>query len=199
MLGMWSIPLFLIFLLSTKIPMYLDRYISFCIPFFYITLAGILLLLWKKKMGVWSVMIFGFFWLSAHQVMPEKRAVKRMVDYFREPFTVGNTAIVICPYYFDLNFLYYWNRDQFEEWGRQNYSERDIKEALKQQHIFAITDSAELKKNIENLPFEKILYLNTSADFAFPRNGISQYLQNRYQVGIEVEFPERFLVTTYER
>jgi hypothetical protein len=40
LIGMWSVPLFLIFLVSTKIPMYLDRYVSFCLPYFYISLGG---------------------------------------------------------------------------------------------------------------------------------------------------------------
>ncbi len=199
MIGMWGIPLFVIFLISTKVPMYLDRYVAFCVPFFYITLAGILVLFWKKKMGIWSILVIGLFWLSAHQVMPEKRSVKRLVDYLKDSSGGEKTAIVICPYYFDLNFLYYWNREQFENWGKENYSEIQIKDALRKDAVLAIQDSSDCHHYLEDLRFEKILYLNTSADFAFPGNGISEYLHHHYHMGSEVEFPERFLVTTYER
>jgi len=63
----------------------------------------------------------------------------------------------------------------------------------------AIQDSSDCHHYLEDLRFEKILYLNTSADFAFPGNGISEYLHYHYHVGSEVEFPERFIVTTYLR
>lgn len=198
-LGMWSIPLFLIFLISTKIPMYLDRYVAFCMPFFYITVAGILVVFWRKKMGLMSLLVLSFFWLSSHQVMPEKRAVKRMVEDVKEASKEYHSAIVICPYYFDLNFLYYWNREEFESWGKLNYSEAQVKEVLQRDGVFAIQDSAELKSKMNNLEYGHCLYLNTSADFAFPGNGVSEYLNHQFQSVSKKEFPENFWVTSYTR
>jgi uncharacterized membrane protein len=194
--GMWSIPLLMIFLISTKVPLYLDRYVSFCVPFFYITISGVMISIWKRK--GWMVVIFmlSFFWLTGHQVPPENRQVKKLVSELRE-VQHDQCPMVICPYYFDLNVLYYWDNDLFKEWGSQNYNESQIKESLAVKGIYAVADSAELSQILSNQYPAEFVYLDASADFSVPGNGLKEWFSKLYHLTSEHEIPEKFVIRTY--
>ena len=198
MIGMWTIPLLAIFLVSTKVPMYLDRYVSFCVPFFYITMSGVLLLIGRKKVGIWMTMFVSFLWLTSHQVPPEKREVRKLVNEIK--VEMGNNpsaCLVICPYYFDLNVLYYWNIQLFKEWGTANFTETAVQEALMEQGVFAVRDSTSLQRCIEDRTYGRYVYLDASADFSIPGNGVKQWLEQQCEKERELEIPERFVLRTF--
>ena len=197
LIGMWSVPLFLIFLVSTKIPMYLDRYVSFCLPYFYISLGGLIFLMGKRKFWLGAFLIMTFFYITSHRVMPEKRQVKSVVSTMQSFSTSSNTLYVICPYYFDLNFLYYWNRDRFKQCGQTNASSQEVVQSLYLDHVLAVKDSSELSKAMLNEHFKEVVYLDASADFSIPGNGVLQWLTHRYDKTNEQEIPERFVVRSF--
>jgi hypothetical protein len=198
LIGMWSIPLFLIFLVSTKVPMYLDRYVSFCLPFFYMSLGGLILLMGKKRFWLGAFLVMSFFYITAHRVIPEKRQVRTLVNEMKRMGTDVNTVFVICPDYFDLNILYYWNQEKFRQWGEQNVSNEGMVNDLVNEQIWAVRDSIDLSSLLDNSALTKLVYLDASADFSIPGNGISEWLQKHFNKKTEQEIPEHFWLRSFE-
>jgi Dolichyl-phosphate-mannose-protein mannosyltransferase len=198
LIGMWSIPLFLIFLVSTKVPMYLDRYVSFCLPFFYMSLGGLILLMGKKRFWLGAFLIMTFFFITAHRMVPEKRQVRALVHEMKQMSLDSNTVFVICPDYFDLNVLYYWDQEKFCQWGEQDASKEEVAKGLIHEQIWAVRDSSELSSLLNSTTLSQCVYLDASADFSIPGNGVLQWLEEHFNKKGEQEIPEHFKLRSFE-
>lgn len=194
----WFIlPFFGMFLLSYSVPMYLDRYLIYVTPAFYLLLAVSLsfLLPGKKAFYAGSILLVAGFLCSASLNPGKKRAVRETVDFVKSRKDPG-TLVLICPPEFMTTFAYYYQRDYFQQVESGSEYNRLIR-LLEKDHVYFIQamSPALLQKASH---YKRIIYLDAAADFTFPNNHIKDDLFKNYRLTEEAFRPELFHVYVLE-
>jgi hypothetical protein len=188
------IPFLLMFVLSFYIPMFIDRYLIFLtIPFYLlIAIAGNSLVKNPKMVAVIQGVVVLLFLVTSKPNLDNRRPVKEVMNKISELKT-ANTAVYFCPQHFIFNYAYYHNRSLFETLtGKDPYL--NMTTSLANDHIYGIHNFSE----IDTTRLKKIIYLDASADFSSPGNGIYDFLNNNYTLKETHEFPEIFRVFVFE-
>jgi mannosyltransferase len=190
------VPYFFMFFLSYKIPMFLDRYLIFITPAFYILLAIAINYLFEKRVAYLSAAgILTICFVCSFSINPaKKRSVKETVGYIKTKKD-PKTLVLICPPEFNTTFAYYYNKEIFRnvnaatEYG-------NLTNSLQTDNIYFIN---EIDQNLIHKinPYEKIIYLDAGADFAVPGNKIKNDLFQRFKLMEERKFPEIFQAYTF--
>lgn len=197
-LCIWFIvPFFGMFLLSYKIPMFLDRYLIYITPAFYLLLAVSLsfLLPGKKAFYTGSVLLIAGFLFSASLNPSKKRAVRETVDFIisrKDPATL----VLICPPEFMTTFAYYYKRGYFQQTERGSEYGRLIHLLEDDQVFFINAMSPGLLQKANQ--YKRIIYLDAAADFTFPGNHIKDGLLKNYTLKEEAFQPELFHIYVLE-
>lgn len=197
-LCIWFIVPFLgMFLLSYKIPMFLDRYLIYITPAFYLLLALSLsfLLPGKKAFYTGAVFLTAGFLLSASLNPSKKRDVRETVDFItsRKDRT---TLVLICPPEFMTTFAYYYKRDYFRQTETGSEYGRLIRLLEEDQVMFINAMSPGLLQKASQ--YKRIIYLDAAADFTFPGNHIKDDLFKNYTLKEEAFRPELFHIYVFE-
>lgn len=192
------IPFLLMFFMSYKIPMFLDRYLIFITPAFYILISVALNYLFNKPLAFYSssVILSGLF-IATFKINPDKkRSVKETISYIRSKKD-PRTVVLVCPTDFNTTFAYYYNKDFFKsisphsEYGRMS-------DLMKGDNIYFINQIDQNTMNTIN-QFDNILYLDAGADFAMPHNNIKHFMQTHFNQAEEKHFPELFNAYMFKR
>lgn len=192
------IPLLMLFFISFKIPVFLDRYLVFISPAFYIMMGFIVNSLLKNKyveFYISTALILGF--ALTMQLNPDKkREVKRVVEYIK-----GNkgkkTLVIICAHDFINNFTYYYDKKIFSEVIYANEYNKMTYE-LNWQNIYPV-------RTIDEIPTwriakaGKIIYLDAAADFSNPGNRIYETLKSTMVEKSKKEFRDIFTVYEFKK
>ncbi len=191
-------PFMFMFLVSYKVPMFLDRYLIFITPALYLLLAVALSFLFEKKRLYYgaSFVLVGAFLFSSTLNPDKKRLVRDTVDYIQSNKT-PRTIVLGCSPEFITNFTYYYNLRYFQ--GINQDSEYGmLEEQLKNENIYFIH---RLDSNLMNSinKFDKIIYLDAAADFSSPDNHIKDDLMNRYTLEKDQFYFELFHVYTFSK
>jgi len=197
-LCVWFLLPFLgMFLLSYKIPMFLDRYLIYITPAYYLLLAVSLsfLLPAKKAFCTGSALLIAGFVFSASFNPSKKRAVRETVDFIASRKDPG-TLVLICPPEFMTNFAYYYQRDYFRQVeGGSEYGR--LTRLLEEDQVFFINRMGpELPEKARH--YKRIIYLDAGADFSFPDNHIKDDLLKNYTLKEEAFQPELFHIYVLE-
>jgi mannosyltransferase len=152
MLVIWFfVPYLLMFLVSFKVPMFLDRYVVFISPGFYLLVAVSLASMipsgkWFYAIGLVLVVMMG---VTFHPNVDNNRRVREVVSKVKELKT-GNSLVYICPEWLDLGFTYYYNNDYFRDY-------RGYRQKLESENIFPVSDVAKLDTVAINKA-DKVIY-----------------------------------------
>jgi hypothetical protein len=174
--------------------MFIDRYLIFLtIPFYLlIAIAGNSLVKNPKMVAVIQGVVVLLFLVTSKPNLDNRRPVKEVMNKISELKT-ANTAVYFCPQHFIFNYAYYHNRSLFETLtGKDPYL--NMTTSLANDHIYGIHNFSE----IDTTRLKKIIYLDASADFSSPGNGIYDFLNNNYTLKETHEFPEIFRVFVFE-
>jgi hypothetical protein len=191
------IPLLIMFIASFKIPMFIERYLIFISPAFYILLGAVVYSLQRKTQFPFSYLVLGLMWLMLETNVSKHREVKQLVSKVKEIEKDNeNTLILLCPDYFDLNFIYYYDRDLFTV-KNTNKIYTPLQDTLKLKNIYPIRSIKEVDKSILK-KFDKIIYIDAAADFNYPNNKIFEGLNKEFSSSTMYEFPEIFKVYEFE-
>lgn len=191
-LCIWFVfPFLAMFLLSYKIPMFLDRYLIYITPAFYLLLALSLsfLLPGKKAFYTGSIILIAGFVFSASYNPTKKRAVRETVEFVisrKDPATL----VLICPPEFMTTFAYYYRRDYFQQAESGSEYGRLIRLLEEDQVFFINAMSPGLLQRASR--YKRIIYLDAGADFTFPGNHIKDDLLKHYTLKEEAFQPELF-------
>jgi hypothetical protein len=191
------IPFFFMFFISYKVPIFLDRYLLFVSPAFYILLAISLSYLIKgaKAFIIGAIVLLSLFILSAKLNPSKKRDVEGVVNYIRSK-KEEKTIIIGCGYDFILNFVYYYNLDHFKV-KDQNFEYTELENFLAKENIYFInTLDSNLETKIND--FEKVIYLDASANFSSPNNGIKEKFDVSYKLIDKTFYYELFNIYTFQ-
>lgn len=186
-LWVW-LPLIVSFLLSFKTGFFLDRYMFFTSPAYYLCVslaaihAGNLLLRRYHLLLPAMCVILAMATCSMHSKGQKYGGGKKdMLPLVAKINELNNdtTAIVICPDWFDKNVVYYLDRALFASYLGQYDKDVVFREPLAAKNIFLVRDKAEIK-----IPdrLNRLVYINNAADFHFPQNGILEMLQHNYRL-----------------
>lgn len=191
-------PFFFMFFVSYKVPMFLDRYLIFITPAFYVLLAvGLSYLFDRKKMYyVASFILVGTFLFSSTLNPDKKRRVKETVEYIKANKT-AHTIVLVCSPEFMTNFTYYYNLRCFQSIN-QTSEYGMIDEQLKNENIYFIHRMDSNLKNTINT-FDKIIFLDAAANFSSPDNHIKDDLMNSYKLVQEQFYFEVFHIYTFSK
>ena len=174
------VPFLGMFLISYKTPMYIDRYLIFVSPAFYILLALSISYLFKdrKKYVIAACFLTLIFFFSADLDPSKKNDVDDAVSYIKSKKD-NKTIVIGCGYNFELNFTYYYNIEHFKL-KNQNTEYGTLDTSLKYENVYFVNNlNDKLISTINN--FEKIVYLDASSNFSLPNNRVKETLYEKYK------------------
>lgn len=173
------VPLLGMFVVSYKLPVFLDRYLIFCTPAYYLLLAGSLPIIFKVKKyeNIFSVMLLMAFLLSLNLNPSKKREVSATVQYIKKIMD-ENTMLIICAHEFINNFTYYYDKKIFTGVVAGN-EYRKMTNELNHENIFPVMKIKDIPES-EMHKFNRIIFLDASADFSNPGNEIYSTLKKNY-------------------
>jgi mannosyltransferase len=186
------LPYFLMFAISFKIPMFLDRYVIF-ISIGYFLLIGVLAA--RTFRGTWlfaSVTLISVILMAAtfNPDADNKRRLHDAVNKVRELKT-ENSAVVICPSWLDKGFSYYYNPAFFKDY-------RNCRALLRSDCVFPVNSAAELDSTLLD-SMSRIIYFEEWSTLVDRDDLIRKLLmKNRRQSG-KYNFYESFTVEVFSR
>jgi mannosyltransferase len=187
------VPFLLMFGLSYIVPMWLDRYLVFVTPAYYLTLAVLADRLFPSPKGfaVAATVLVLLFAATVHPDVSNRRdlrgAVMRVMELRKE---LPNAPIYICPEWSDLHFLYHWDKACFRQPPDGMDGTAHARTCLNDVGVFPVRHASQL----EIAGVEHVIYLDAAADFSHPDNGILEHLQASYAHCERFHYPAIFNV-----
>ena len=176
----WFIlPFITMFLISYKVPMFLDRYLIFITPAFYISIALSLHFLFKslKVYYTLSVIVILLFAITTTINPFKKRLIDNTLDFIAKNKT-PHTLVLVCPFDYITTFAYSYNQSCFKNINQKS-EYAAIDHQLKSDHIYFVNDIDYTADSVLQ-QFDTIIYLDAGADFAMPNNNIKKVLHAHY-------------------
>ncbi|MBM3419285.1 MAG: hypothetical protein FJY17_10255 [Bacteroidetes bacterium] len=194
----WFVFIFcFMFVVSFWIPMFIDRYLmtaAIAFPLVVAIAADYIIKKHRFKFII-PIAITLLFASTVKADLSNGRDVKETVSKIKKLKT-SSTIVYLCPDYFDLNFVYYYNMQYFKGYDEKKIKNK-IHKYLNSENIFPISSYNQIDTNlIKNI--DKIIYLDAAADFCYPENNIKNKLDLNYRLKNEYKFYEIFNVYEYE-
>lgn len=199
LISLWFFaPFFIMFLVSYKVPVFLDRYLIFITPAFYILVAYLSYSVFDKKQinGMAASLIVIAFIATLNINPSKKREAKKAVEYVMSK-KESKTLVIICAHDFINNFTYYYNQKIFTGITAGNEYKKLTAE-LNAENVYPIRTISELPSEKLN-KFEKVIFLDAAADFSNPGNRIYETLIQGYTERNKTHFKNIFNVYEFDR
>jgi mannosyltransferase len=186
------VPYFGIFILSFKLPLFLDRYLIFLsMNYFLIASFAIDKILPQGKAGSAIAMIFPVIMISTMKLnTTKKRHTAGLVDFVKTHEN-DSTAIILYPSYIDLNFIYYYSQAWFKNTG-------SFSDSLLANKIFPINHFTDLNTSTVNSA-TKIFMVSTGLVTDSSGVNIIDQLKSKFPKMDENTFYENMKVFTFSR
>jgi uncharacterized membrane protein len=175
----FSFPFLFMFVVSYKVPMFLDRYLIFVTPAFYLLLALAVAYLFHNKRVYLAVAcaLTTAFVFSSTLNPDKKRLVKDVVEFIRSK-KEANTVVLVCAPEFMTSFVYYYNPDYFRQIEQEKEYEKTEKLMNAENVYFIDRLYPDMVAKLNS--YDRIIYLDAGADFSAPNNHIKQDLESAY-------------------
>lgn len=169
----FAIPYLIMFFVSFKFPMFIDRYILFTSIPFYISIAIAINHFFENLM--FSRIALCFLIISqvfTIQLNPDNNRRLKEVAIITKALQTKNSTTIIAPDYAFMGFCYHYNIDYFKE------GHNAIK-ALNKDKIFAISDIAIIKQVVDSK--NPCIYIQAGTEFIDPQNQILKSIEKQYK------------------
>lgn len=196
MLLLWFfLPLITMYVASYWVPMFIERYLIFITPAFYILVsAGVAQFEKKLNLGI-SLLMLALMGITLKLDISNKRDVRQLIDKVKEIKT-DNSIIYICPDHFDINFAYYYNQAYFKD-IKQDEIKGNLTRNLEADRIYPVNNFKNLQPALYPTA-DKIIYIDAAADFSYPGNEVYPHLHNALGDPIVHQIPEIFKVYEFK-
>jgi uncharacterized membrane protein len=174
------IPGFIMFTISFYIPMFIDRYLIYFTPAFYIIFSIALSKFDNKYFISLSLLTITLMVITFNPISNNERDVKALVKNVKEMHKNSNSAVFICPDYFGFNFAYYYNKNYFIV-NKNSKIEVDLIDSLHSDNIFLVKNFHSVDSIYKANNFNKIIYVDAAADFSYSNNNIKNYLNKLFR------------------
>lgn len=167
------VPYTLMFLLSFRIPMFIDRYILYTSIPFYLFISALIFFLIEKNS--YKYILSGVFILSlifTVQLNPDNNRRLKEAAWLVKSFKKENTIVLIAPEYADLSFAYHYNINKFRDY-------KNFRKLLTDEKIFPV-NSADMVKNILLNHRSDCILFQADTQFSDPDNLILKSVAEKY-------------------
>ncbi len=180
----WLIPFSFMFLISSKIPMFTDRYILFNSIGFYVFIGAVTGILYSKTkylLFLSSMVILTAVSLRMYTGDFALRKIKASAEFLKSR-TKENCIVLIHPQWANLGLMYYYRPDIFQDVN--NYET-----LLSKNKIYPVWTIVDAKKTIEISQSPRVLYFQDNSISIDPSNAIFNHLDSMYTRTDSVPFP----------
>jgi mannosyltransferase len=184
------LPLLSFFLVSFHVPVFLDRYLIFIMPAFYITIGLSVHYLFQNKRNFYIASII--ITLLAIATFKPSISNNRFSDQIAmqiHQMKTSQTKVILCPEHSKLAFAYHYNIEYFKDYN-------NLMLHLQRENIYPIHNQNELQQIIE--PTDPIIYIDSNSELLNPENGIFDYLNSNYFMENEFIFADSTRIYVFE-
>lgn len=178
---------FLMFLISFKLPIFLDRYTVFISVGFYMLLAVAITSITSNLYirTALQVVFIGMMAVTFHPHVNNKRDLKEAVDYIAS-YKTGETVVILTPSWLEYGFSYHYDPEIF---GNYRYLRSD----LNNDGIFPAGRLTDLD-TLKILNAGEVIWFEEWYSLTDPQGTIPAFLNRHFISGETVTFPESFKV-----
>jgi len=167
---------FSMFLISFKIPIFIERYVmpaAIVFPIF----IGVLLNYFSNSRFYKFIVILVLlpFLVSSNPNFSNRRIVKDVIEIVKKNKT-QNTVVYIAPEWFEMNFYYYYNIAYFKDYDEHRFKEK-IYQNLNKENIFPILHSDQIDIDLIKKT-EQVIFLDATGNLSTHNNPIFQKLDS---------------------
>lgn len=200
-LSWFFIPCFIMFVASFSIPMFIDRYLIYFTPAFFIILSIVISKIDNKLFLSISLLTITLMAVTFNPVSNNERDIKTLVTHVKEMQKGSKSAVFICPDYQGFAFTYYYNRDYFSA-TESGIPMKDMVKALRRDNVFLVNNHKEVDSICNENNYNKIIFVDATIEFENPTNNIKNYLDNSFQKDSvtfdSIHVPRIFNVYSYQ-
>jgi uncharacterized membrane protein len=151
-------------------PVFIDRYLIYTSPILFIGFVYLIKLVSFENKNLSFLFIIPMI-LSCYYIPDSNRDADVLSDYVKIKET-NNSLILICPPFYDLTFLYHYNKKAFQ-------SIRNKPTYLADSNIQPIYSSNDINLSSE---IDEIIYIDAGSNFLYPGNDIRTYLDDNFRL-----------------
>lgn len=173
----FAVPYLIMFLVSYKFPMFIDRYILFTSIPFYISIAITINYLFERsilsKLALLILILSQLFTLNLN---PNNNRRLKDVAIITKVLQSKKSTTIIAPDYAFMGFCYYYNSDYFKQG-------HDAIKMLNKEHIYAVSNVISADEILEKRTYKNapLIYIQAGSEFADPKNEIFALIANQYK------------------
>jgi uncharacterized membrane protein len=173
LLTWFLLPYLLMFAVSFKMPVFLERYLIFLsVPIYILIPISIAFLIKNEKLSMSVQLIFLTAFIFTCNLNPSHhRNWEGIANYVRQ-HKDAETAIVLTPSWDEQPFTYYYKLDYFRDYDHSIA-------LLKNEHIYAL-DGLNEQDSVLLMQYPRILFINGGEKFADKKLGVSKFLERNY-------------------
>ncbi|PCJ64386.1 MAG: hypothetical protein COA58_13615 [Bacteroidetes bacterium] len=166
------------FIISIWIPLYAEKYLSNCIPWFYIILVlSISSALKPRNSKIFIVLLVVSLGVTSSYKVDKKMDFGSIAEVLTSKHaSASETAIVLSPYYHDKAFLYHYDRSLFSLTDVEFYDTR------RKNKVFYDTELESIQsfKSVYWVTSkdEQVFLLGASSELLYDKGGVKLYLLN---------------------
>jgi len=181
------------FLISYRIPMFLDRYLIFTSIAFYLLVGQTIVYTSASHKIIFyllSITAVGGMLLTFNPNMDNHRRLKKVVEVIQD-LKHKETPVVICPEWVNLGFTYYYNPEYFRDC-------RNLRQDLQKESIFPVNHPDEIPQGIMEKATSVIL-LEEWPEVVDKNNEVLKKISAGYRECREIKIPEAYKVYYFSR
>lgn len=142
-------------------PVFLDRYLLFTSPFLFILMFLIADTIVTKYRSVAALLLVIPMLASCYYIPRTNRDADVLANFVNE-IESEHTVIAICPPFYDLTFIYHYDKELFSDYD--NFDKNLVDAGI--QKVYSFQD-IKIKESTN-----KVIYVNANSDFLYPGNNV---------------------------
>jgi hypothetical protein len=186
------LPYLLMFTLSFKVPVFLDRYTVFISPGLYLLLAVFTENLFPRKWYGFFVMILLVLGMvfSFRPFKDNDRDLREAVASVKQG-RVENEAVILTPPWLEFGFTYHYDRSLFSDY-------RNFRYRLKEKRIFPAAALQDLDTNLLS-SMSSVLFFEEWSSLTDPGQSIRGFLDRKFKFEGRETFRKEFEISRYKK
>ncbi len=193
LLNWFFVPFFFIFLVSFKMPMFLDRYLVFTSIAFYLLVSNAIVFTSGGRRVVFytlAVIAVGGMLLTFHPNVDNRRELKKVVATIKE-LRQNNIPVLICPEWTELGFTYYYSQPIFKNYGK-------LRQGLQKEMIFPLNHQGQLPMEVLERS-DTIILLEEWPEVVDKNNDVFKTVSGKYNNCRKISIPEVYEIYCFTR
>ena len=190
----WFLFCFLgMFVISFKIPIFLDRYLVFISPAFYLLIAIGLFSLIKHRLTsiVFAAALVAMMLATVDFAAGNPKKQAELVDDFIVKGQEAETIVIVSPEWYHLQIAYYYNRRIFEDY-------KHTRDLLHKEGFRLVNQlDAGIQQEIDRKKY--VVFVDSWAALVDPAESVQHYLDASMQQTAVIDSIDGLRVTYYER